>query len=124
MHATLVLLLGSLATATPPQPAVEGFVRVWVDPEAVTVSPEQPAEADEPHDLSLANPHVARSVVQVGDTTLGELDPRAVGVLHGVTPGVYVVRYTTPAGFERTTRVSTTAATAQPPPESSPPSAR
>ncbi len=75
-------------------PVFEGLARVWALPTAVESGPAE---------LVLINPHVARSVLRVGDVEVGQVDPRAEVVLRNVREGAWRVTWVTPTGFERLT---------------------
>ena len=77
-------------------PMIDGLARVWADPAALEAGPAE---------LVLVNPHLARSVLRVGDVEVGQVDPRHEVVVRNVREGDWAVTWVTPRGFERTETV-------------------
>ena len=76
-----------------PPVALVGFLRLYVA--GAELPPQEPA-------LVLQNPHVARSVLSVDGTKLGEVAPLARVTVSGLPEGVHTIAWTTPSGFTRT----------------------
>lgn len=75
-----------------PLVSLVGFLRLYLapaDPPLSTV-------------LVLQNPHVARSVLTVDGTKLGEVAPLGEITVGGLSEGEHAIAWTTPAGFVRT----------------------
>ncbi len=60
--------------------------------------PVMPPQMRRGHDLVVVNELGARVVVRIGELTVGELDPRATGVIHRVVAGRYAVVLEAPDG--------------------------
>ena len=81
MHALLLGLLFSMS----------GFDRIYVDPE-----PNGAAA------LEIANPFEARAIVSVDGVEVGELSPKATGIVKRLKTGSHKVAFELPNGFIRT----------------------
>lgn len=62
------------------------------------------------HDLRIQNPAGVKVRVKVNGTEVGELRPRATGVIRGVREGTYQIVVVGPTGFERRLEIETTPA--------------
>ena len=94
-----------LWTALAGEPAIEGFDRLYVDPDTMHVEPTERARPARLATLTIDNGHTARATVRVGDVSVGELLPRATGVLREVPAGTYTVSFHLPSGVIRTEQV-------------------
>ena len=90
-----------------PEDVVRGFDRLHSDPAMLHVEPQRPELPVRRASLVIDNGHSARATVTIGDTAVGELLPRAQGVLHDVVAGTYSVRFTLPGGAVRVEQVRT-----------------
>lgn len=110
----LALLLVAFAAPLPSPPdagpaRMEGFLRLWVDPQAFAdgVRPIAPSPSGAPEDLRVENPTSARAVVRVGEVEVGELAPFAIGWIRSVSPGTYATAQTVQDGWVRRAEIPT-----------------
>lgn len=95
-------LCAALASDPVPEPPVQGFDRLHLDPDTMHVEPTRRATPAARGTLTIDNGHTARATVKIGDVSVGELLPRATGVLREVTAGTYTVSFHLPHGVVRT----------------------
>ena len=66
------------------------------------VEPTRRASPAAPATLTIDNGHTARATVKIGEVSVGELLPRATGILREVPAGTYTVSFHLPHGVVRT----------------------
>lgn len=98
----MLLLALSLALADPPPPRITGFDRLHADPAALELGPAStPWPQTDRGDLVLVNPHTARARVTVDGHPIGELLPRATGLVRDLPVGDYAIAWHLPGGVVR-----------------------
>lgn len=96
--------------------AVQGFIKVYGDPKAITsaAKPTKPAKAGGRGDLHLVNERAAPAVVRLGSLSVGVLGPFREGVLHGVPAGDYTATFRVFNGYTWSVPVHTQVSTPTP----------
>jgi hypothetical protein len=79
-----------------PTVALVGFLHLYVT-----------SAGTAPTVLVVQNPHVARSVLDVDGTKLGEVAPLGRVTVHGLADGIHEIGWTTPSGFRRRLEAAT-----------------